>query len=78
MAYLRQSTQKLDRISYDMLVKWLPNAEFSTKDDAPHMRLCRNAPDHILHPFQKEVGLLKIFFLFFFSLGKLLTLEART
>jgi hypothetical protein len=55
MAYLRPAAKKPDQNPCDSLRNWLPNAEFSAKDDAPHMRLCRNVPVELLQPFQKEV-----------------------
>lgn len=55
MAYLRPAAKKPEQDPYDKLRNWLPQAEFPAKDDAPHMRLCRNVPVDFLRPFQKEV-----------------------
>ncbi|CRL31271.1 unnamed protein product [Penicillium camemberti] len=54
MAYLRPAAKKPEQDPYDKLRNWLPQAEFPAKDDAPHMRLCRNVPVDFLRPFQKE------------------------
>jgi hypothetical protein len=55
MAYLRPALKKPEQDPCEKLRNWLPKAEFSAKDDAPHMRLCRNIPADLLQPFQKEV-----------------------
>ncbi|KAI2737769.1 hypothetical protein DTO013E5_5803 [Penicillium roqueforti] len=55
MAYLRSAAKKQEQDPCDKLRNWLPKAEFSAKDDAPHMRLCRNVPADLLQPFQKQV-----------------------
>lgn len=54
MAYLRPAAKEPDQVCDD-LRSWLPMAEFSSQDDAPHMRLCRNVPAHLLQPFQRQV-----------------------
>jgi hypothetical protein len=56
MAYLRPTTKIPNQDSCDLLSDWLPKAEFSAAEDAPHMRLCRNVPLELLRPFQKEVS----------------------